>query len=74
MSKVFDAAEGNSLLPIRLFVSQLTSEVANHASPQSCWVILYGKVYDVCLLLPRPIAILMTRPGHRLSPRTPRRF
>ncbi|RMJ27865.1 mitochondrial cytochrome b2 [Aspergillus sp. HF37] len=28
------------------------AEVANHSSPESCWVILYGKVYDVTDFLP----------------------
>lgn len=26
----------------------LTCPVAKHNTPESCWVILYGKVYDVC--------------------------
>ncbi|KAJ5619617.1 hypothetical protein N7510_003601 [Penicillium lagena] len=35
MAKVFDAAEG------------IVPTVAKHNTPESCWVILYGKVYDV---------------------------
>ncbi|OXV10432.1 hypothetical protein Egran_01805, partial [Elaphomyces granulatus] len=39
MGKVFDATEGMGQVSCRIF--------AKHNTPESCWVVLYGKVYDV---------------------------
>ncbi|GKT54876.1 L-lactate dehydrogenase [Colletotrichum tofieldiae] len=43
MSKVFTAEEG---------WSEVLSALAKHNTPESCWVVLYGKVYDVTEFLP----------------------
>lgn len=83
MGKVFDAAEG--ILPPTQ-PGSLTSSidanyygnciVAKHASSESCWVILYGKVYDVRDSAPyfslSPNAKRsFDSPGHRFPLRTP---
>lgn len=46
MAPEFDAAEGTSLPPPTSH-HLLTLPVARHNTTDSCWVILYGKVYDV---------------------------
>ena len=62
MAKVFDAAEGMNnpqLNPRHVHVyrgratdMRLLAIVAKHNTAESCWVILYGKVYDVTEFLP----------------------
>lgn len=50
MAKVFDAAEGMLMcLSGECFPAFVDDRitVAKHNTPDSCWVILYGKVYDV---------------------------
>lgn len=56
MAKVFDAAEGMyapALIAIcarKVRGNRLTCYIVEkHSSKESCWVILYGKVYDVCV-------------------------
>ena len=61
MTKLIDAEEGQSSLPYKSswdekkncsYSLSTSSLVAKHNSPDSCWVILYGNVYDVTEFLP----------------------
>ena len=47
MSDLIDAAEGENDLNVRCYHSTDPSAVAKHNTKDSCWVILYGNVYDV---------------------------
>ncbi|KAF7717175.1 Cytochrome b2, mitochondrial [Penicillium ucsense] len=52
MSRIFDVAEGNATSCPRKNASldvkiQIDVPVAKHNNNRSCWVVLYGKVYDV---------------------------
>jgi hypothetical protein len=52
MGKTFDAAEGTPANHrFRFSDADLATAVAQHTTPDSCWVILYGNAYDVSAAL-----------------------
>ena len=54
MTKVFDAAEGNTTHSVYKegLLTRIDYLVAKHTSADDCWVILYDTVYDVTEFLP----------------------
>jgi L-lactate dehydrogenase (cytochrome) len=53
MAKVFDYAEGKSSSTNLDHQADTNSTVAQHNTAESCWVVLYGNVYDVTRFLPK---------------------